>query len=64
MDKKIISICFLLIVVIAVTVTYVVSNQPSSEENHQNYVPDEDIFGEIDGSFISEDDEIDIGEMV
>ena len=70
MDKKIISLCFLLIIVIAITVTYIASNQPSSEENQQNYVPadgdvaDEDINDEINDIFISEDDEIEIGEMV
>ena len=70
MDKKIISLCFLLIIVIAVTVTYITSNQLSSEEDQQNYVPayddvaDEDINDEINDIFISEDDEIEIGEMV
>ena len=70
MDKKIISLCFLLIIVIAVTVTYIASNQLSSEENQQNYVPaysdvtDEDITDEINDIFISEDDEVEIGEMV
>jgi len=70
MDKKIISLCFLLIIVIAVTVTYVVSNQLSPVESQQDYVPadgdvaDEDINDEINDIFISEDDEIEIGEMV
>jgi|GEM_PF-3307221 len=70
MDKKIMSICFLLIIVIAVTVTYIAFNQPSSVENQQNNVPvdgdvtNEDISDEIDDFFISEDDEIEIGEMV
>ena len=70
MDKKIISLCFLLIIVIAVTVTYITSDQLSSEEDQQNYVPayddvaDEDITDEINDIFISEDDEIEIGEMV
>lgn len=70
MDKKIISLCFLLIIVIAVTVTYITSDQLSSEEDQQNYVPayddvaDEDINDEINDIFISEDDEIEIGEMV
>ena len=70
MDKKIISIYFLLIIVIAVTITYTAINQ-SSLEKQQDYVPDdsgdvtnEDIFDEIDDLFISEDDEIEIGEMV
>lgn len=70
MDKKIISLCFLLIIVIAVTVTYIASDQFSSEENQQNYVPayddvaDEGINDEINDIFISEDDEVEIGEMV
>ncbi len=70
MDKKIMSLCFLLLIVMAVTVTYVASNQPSSVENQQSYIPadgavtDEDIIDEIDDSFIPEDDEIEIGEMV
>ena len=70
MDKKIMALCFLLLIVIAVTVTYVTSNQPSSVENQQSYIPadgavtDEDIIGEIDDSFIPEDDEIEIGEMI
>ena len=70
MDKKIMSLCFLLLIVTAVTVTYVAFNQPFSGENQQSYIPtdgavtDEDIIDEIDDSFIPEDDEIEIGEMV
>ena len=70
MDKKIISIFFLLIIVLAATVTYVAYNQSPSEEKQQDYVPadgdvtDENIFDEIDDAFLSEDDEIEIGEMV
>ena len=70
MYKKIISICFLLIIVIVVTVTYIAFNQPPSVEKQQNYVPadsdvtNEEIFDEIDEYFIPEDDEIEIGEMV
>jgi len=70
MDKKIMSLCFLLLIVMAVTVTYVAYNQSASVEDQQSYVPadgnvaDEDIIDEIDDSFIPEDDEIEIGEMV
>ena len=70
MDKKIMSLCFLLLIVMAVTVTYVAYNQSSSVEDQQGYIPadgdvaDEDIIDEIDDSFIPEDDEIEIGEMV
>ena len=70
MDKKIMSLCFLLLIVMAVTVTYVAYTQSVSVENQQSYIPadgdvtDEDIIDEIDDSFIPEDDEIEIGEMV
>lgn len=70
MEKKIISIVFLLIIVIAATATYVAYNQISSEEKQQDYVPadgdvtTEDLYDEIDDAFLSEDDEIEIGEMV
>ena len=48
MDKKIISICFLLIIVTAATVTYVVSNQLSPVENQHDYVPaDGDVTDEL-----------------
>ena len=69
MDKKILSIFFLLIIVISATVLFVTLNQSSSQEDQQNYSPaeglsDEDISNEIDDEFLSEDDEIDIGDMV
>ena len=69
MDKKILSIFFLLMIVISATVLFVTLNQSSSQENQQNDfsaedLTDEDISSEIDDEFLSEDDEIDIGEMV
>ena len=67
MDKKVTTILFLLIIVVAVTVTYVAVNQPSSiDEQSQTQVDltEEDVFEEIDDYFLSEDDEIEIGEMV
>ena len=69
MDKKILSIFFLLMIVISATVLFVAFNQSASQENQQNSFPsedltDEDISNEIGDEFLSEDDEIDIGEMV
>lgn len=70
MDKKIVVLSILLCIIIAVTATYVVVNQPSYGENQQNIVNDDgevtnqDISDEIDDLFLSEDDEIEIGEMV
>lgn len=69
MDKKILSIFFLLTIVISATVLFVTFNQSHSQEYQQDYSPteglsDEDISNEINDEFLSEDDEIDIGEMV
>jgi len=68
MDKKILSLSLLLIIVIAVTVAYVTTNQLVDDQ--QSYIPEngdvteEEIFNEIDGFFVSEDDEVEIGEMI
>jgi len=67
MDKKVTTILFLLLIVVAVTVTYVAVNQPSSiDEQSQAHadLTDEYISEEIEDYFLSEDDEIEIGEMI
>ena len=70
MDKKIMSLFLLLIIVIAATITYVVSNQISTEENQINYnsseedVTEEEISNELNDIFLDENDEIEIGEMI
>lgn len=70
MDKKILSVFVLLLVVIAATATYITYNALSSEEKYvdndssEDIVTDEDISNELDDVFISEDDEVEIGEMV
>jgi regulatory protein YycI of two-component signal transduction system YycFG len=68
MNKKIASLFFLLIIFVSVALTYVYFNQPAVDE--QKYdgsskdVSDEDLADEIDDTFLDEDDEIEIGEMV
>lgn len=69
MDKKILSIFLLLIIVISATVLFVTLKQSTSQEDQQEYSPaedlsDENISNEIDDVFLSEDDEVEIGEMV
>ena len=69
MDKKILSIFLLLIIVISATVLFVTLKQSTSQEDQQDYsigedVSDEDISNEIDDAFLTEDDEVEIGEMV
>jgi len=69
MDKKILSLSLILILLILLTATYVVINQPSLDEDTDDGVfdtsiTDEDLNSEIGNSFLEEDDEIEIGEMV
>lgn len=69
MDKKIISIFLLLIIVISATVLFVTLKQSTSQEDQQGYsssedLTNEDISDEIDDAFLSDDDEVEIGEMI
>ena len=68
MNKKIISIFFLLIILVSIAVAYNYFNQKSTEENQYNSSPktvtESDIAREIDNAFLAEDDEVEIGEMV
>ena len=68
MNKKIISILFLLIVLISITFVYSYYNNVGDDVKHYN-LPDEIIdeniiTEEIDNLFIEENDEIEIGDMV
>jgi hypothetical protein len=68
MDKKIISIFFLLIIMVAITLSYSYFTQISTDEKPYDYsvdsVDDKDIIDEIDNLLIEEDYEVEIGEMV
>ncbi len=68
MNKKMISIFFLLIIMVSIAFVYVYVNQ--NETNEKQYqssgknINDQDIASEIDDIFIEEDDEVEIGEMI
>jgi len=68
MNKKIISIFFLLIILVSIALVYSYFSQKSTDENQYSSSPetlaDSDIAGEIDNAFLAEDDEVEIGEMV
>jgi len=67
MDNKILSLTIILILLIAMASVYVVINQSSDDEDDNLFgssITDEDIKNEIDDSFLDEDDEIDIGEIL
>ncbi len=60
----------LFILFMAITITYLASYYLSPDRNQQSYLPtdgevdDEDIASEINDVFISDEDEIEIGEMI
>ena len=68
MNKKIISIFFLLIIMVSGVFAYSYFARPITEEkpydNSINSVNNKDISNEIDNSLIDEDYEVEIGEMV
>ena len=68
MNKKILAVLFLLLIVVSVTVSYRVLNQPVAQNNQSNdlsgTVTQDDMSGEINNIFINETQEIEIGEMV
>ena len=68
MNKKIISIFFLLIILLSITIIYNFYNKVSNDEKHYDSpietIDENNISEEIDNTFIEEDDEIEIGEMV
>jgi peptidoglycan hydrolase CwlO-like protein len=68
MNKKIISIIFLLIIVISITLIYTYYNNSITEESNYDSpiqtIDENNVSEEIDDLFIEEDDEIEIGEMI
>ena len=68
MDKKILSITVLLMIVISTTIAFVSFKQLESTEDNQDYpeeaLTEEEISNEIDDAFLSEDDEVEIGDMI
>jgi hypothetical protein len=68
MNKKIISLLFLLILLVAATITYAFVNQPTIGNQHpigtSTLVNENTLTKEIDGTFLDENASIDIGEMI
>ena len=68
MNKKIISLFFLLILMVSIAFMYIYFNQIGSEEKQYDSssktISDDDVANEIDDMFIDEEDELEIGEMV
>ena len=67
MNKKIVSLLFLLIIFVSIAFAYIYLNQDETDIEHydssENIVDDEDLANELDDIFIEEDDEIEIGDI-
>ena len=68
MNKKILSLVFLLILLVSVTISYAYFLHPASEEDHQTDldgdVDQETFTSEIDSTFLDENQDVEIGEMI
>lgn len=68
MNKKITSLFFLLILLVAITLTYAYLSQPAQENNSPtdsgSTVNDDTLKNEIDANFLDENQGIEIGDMI
>ena len=68
MSKKVLSLLFLLILLVSVTVSYAYFSQPSTSENHQTNtggdVDDDTVSSEIDATLLDENEGVEIGDMI
>jgi type II secretory pathway component PulC len=68
MNKKTISLAFLLIVLVSVTVSYAFFTQPATDNNTPTdsgeTIDDSTIASEVDSLFLDENQDIEIGEMI
>ena len=68
MNKKIMLIFFLLIILLSITLIYNFYDKISTDEKHYDspveIIDENNVSEEIDNTFIEEDEEIEIGEMV
>jgi zona occludens toxin (predicted ATPase) len=68
MNKKIISLLFLLILLVSVTVSYAYFSQPSTTGDDQTTpdvdVDDDAVSSEIDSTLLDEGENVEIGDMI
>jgi len=68
MNKKMLSLCFLLILLVSVTVSYAYFSQPSTSDDHQTNtggdIDDDTVSSEIDSTLLDEDQGVEIGDMI
>jgi hypothetical protein len=68
MNKKIISLLFLLVLLVSVTITYAFVTQSTTENKYPtdtgSTIDESTLTNEIDSTFLDENAGVDIGEMI
>jgi hypothetical protein len=68
MNKKIISLLFLFILLVSVTVSYAYFSQPSTMDDHQTTtggtLDDGTVTSEVDSTLLAEEEGVEIGDMI
>lgn len=68
MNKKTLSLLFLLIILVSATISYAYFTQPTPRDSYQtgsdNDIDTDTVSSEIDSTFLEEHQEIEIGEMI
>jgi len=68
MNKKIISVAFLLIVLVSITISYAFITQPAPDDTTPSDdgqpIDDSTLDSEINSQFVDEDQDLEIGEMI
>ncbi len=68
MNKKIVSLLFLLILLVSVTVSYAYFNRPTTTNNFQTDtggdITEDTLVSEINSTFLEENQGIEIGDMI
>jgi hypothetical protein len=68
MNKKILSLLFLLILLVSVTISYAYINQPTTQNStptdSDGTITEDTLTSEIDSTFLDEDQGIEIGDML
>jgi hypothetical protein len=68
MNKKILSLLFLLIILVSVTVSYAYFSQPAMTDDYPNNtgddVDEDTLTSEIDSTLLDEDQGVEIGDII
>lgn len=68
MNKKLISLLFVLVLLVSVTISYAYFSQPSASDDNQtdtgSNIDDDTVSSEIDATLLDESEGVEIGDMI